>query len=39
MEGGETKMVEVCERMGYGATYRKMAKGQVEIGWRRFLEA
>ncbi len=31
-------MVEISERMGYGERYRKMAKGQDEIGWRRFLE-
>lgn len=38
MERGETDMADVCERMEYGAKYRKMAKGQDEIGWRRFLE-
>jgi hypothetical protein len=38
MERGETQMVEISERMGYGERYRKMAKGQDEIGWRRFLE-
>jgi hypothetical protein len=38
MERGETHMVEIFERMGYGERYRKMAKGQDEIGWRRFLE-
>jgi len=38
MELGETKMDEVCERMGYRAKYRKMAKGQDKIRWRRFLE-
>ena len=38
MERGETKMDKVCERMGCGAKYRKMAKGQDKIGWRQFLE-
>ena len=38
MERGETEMVEVCDRMGYEAKYRKMAKGQDAIGWRHFLE-
>lgn len=38
MERGETKMIEVCDNMGYGVKYRKMAKTQDEIGWRRFLE-
>jgi hypothetical protein len=38
MERGATGMAEVCNRMGYGTKYRRMAKGQDEIGWRRFLE-
>jgi hypothetical protein len=38
MERGLTNMIEICDRMGYGIIYRKMAKGQDEIGWRRFLE-
>ena len=38
MERGETKMDKICERMGYGMKYKRLAKGQDETGWRRFLE-
>ena len=38
MERGETDMLVVCDCLGYGAKYRKMAKAQDEIGWRQFLE-
>jgi hypothetical protein len=38
MEWGATGMAEVCDQMGYGTKYKRMAKGQDEIGWRRFLE-
>jgi len=38
MEQGETDMIEVCDRMGYGVKYRNMAKVQEEIGWRQLLE-
>jgi hypothetical protein len=37
-ERGAIKMIEFCDNMGYDVKYRKLAKGQDEIGWRRFLE-
>ena len=38
MGRGATEMIEVCDRLGCEAKYRRMAKGQDVIGWRRFLE-
>jgi hypothetical protein len=38
MERGDTELIEICDRLGCKAKYRRMAKGQDVIGWRRFLE-
>jgi hypothetical protein len=31
-------MAEICDRMGFEVKYTRLAKGQDEIGWWRFLE-